>query len=83
MTIFMYFLYVGVDCTYIDVNTLAQGIKYFWPHKFGFKPLLWLEATLTIRPPRHPLYVCMYVCMCVCVYECMYMCVYVYALKRS
>ena len=25
----MYFLYVGVDYTYIDVNALAQGIKSF------------------------------------------------------
>ena len=72
MTTFMYILYVGFDYTYIDINTLAQGggggLNPFWPHKFGFKPLLGLEpmapirpqlqlATLTIRPPRH---VCMY-----------------------
>ena len=29
MTTYMYCLYVGVDYTYIDVNALAQGIKYF------------------------------------------------------
>ena len=27
--ILMYCLYVGVDYTYIDINTLAQGIKSF------------------------------------------------------
>ena len=27
--VLMYCLYVGVDYTYIDVNTLAQGIKSF------------------------------------------------------
>ena len=36
----MYCLYVGFDYTYIDVNALAQGINPFWPHMFGFKPLL-------------------------------------------
>ena len=34
-------LYVGVDYTYIDVNTLAQCINIFWPDKFGFNLLLW------------------------------------------
>ena len=29
MTTYMYCLYVGVDYTYIDVNTLAQAIKSF------------------------------------------------------
>ena len=29
MTTSMYWLYVGVDYTYIDVNALAQGIKSF------------------------------------------------------
>ena len=26
---YMYFLYVGFDYTYIDINALAQGIKCF------------------------------------------------------
>ena len=48
MTISMYCLYVGFDYTYIDINVLAQyrGLNPFWPHKFGFKPLLGLEPQL-------------------------------------
>ena len=50
MTTSMYCLYVGFDYTYIDVNALAQGIKSFWPHMFGLKPLLGLEPMAPIRP---------------------------------
>ena len=49
MTTSMYCLYVGIDYTYIDVNALAQGITSFWPHKLGFKPLLWFEPMAPIR----------------------------------
>ena len=49
MTTSMYCLYVGVDYTYIDVNW-HRGLNPFWPHKFGFKPLLGLEPMAPIRP---------------------------------
>ena len=78
MTTSMYCLYVGVDYTYIDVLALAQGIKSFLAHKFGFKPLLGLEPMAPIRPQllvsHRDMYVCMYVCICLslCIYEGMY-----------
>ena len=50
MTTSMYCLYVGVDYTYIDVNTLAQGIKSFLASHVGFKPLLGLEPMAPIHP---------------------------------
>ena len=62
MTTSMCCLYVGVDYTYIDINALAQeyssgkmngvfrGLNPFWPHKFGFKPLVGLEPIAPIRP---------------------------------
>ena len=79
----MYYFYVVFDYTYIDINTLAQGINPLWPHTFGFKPLLGLEPMEPIRQQLQgshanhlatetPIY--MYVCMCVC----MYLCIYVY-----
>ena len=37
MTTSMYFLYVGVDYTYIDVNALAQGIKSFLASQVWFQ----------------------------------------------
>ena len=40
MTIYMYCLYVVFDYTYIDVNTLAQGIKSFLASQVWFKPFL-------------------------------------------
>ena len=33
----MYYLYVGVDYTYIDVNALAQGIKSFLASQVWFQ----------------------------------------------
>ena len=51
MTTSMYWLYVGFDYTYIDVNALAQGIKSF------LASLVWSQAVS----------VCMYVCVSVCV----------------
>ena len=33
---YIYILFVAFDYTYIDVNALNP----FWPHTFGFKPLL-------------------------------------------
>ena len=75
MTTSMYCLYVGVDYTYID-----RGLNPFWPHKFGFKPLLGLEPMAPIRPQllvsqanhsatETSMYVCMYVCMYVRTYK--------------
>ena len=68
-----------------------RGLNPFWPHKFGFKPLLGLEPMAPIRPQllvSHAnnsatetslcMYVCIYVCMYVCItYVRMCMCVYV------
>ena len=63
MTTSMYFLYVGIDYTYIDINALAQGFKSF----FGFTPLLGLEPVVTDTS------LCMYVCiMYVCMHACKY-----------
>ena len=56
MTTSMYFLYVGFDCTYIDIKALAQGIKSFLASQVCFQAVA----------GRHP-YACMYVCMYVCV----------------
>ena len=81
MTLSMYCLYVRFDYTYIDINALAQGIKSFWPHTFGFKPLLELEPMAPIRPQllvshanhsttKTSLSVRMYVCTNVCMYTC-------------
>ena len=81
MTISMYCVYVGFDYTYIDINALA--LNPFWPHKFGFKPLLGLEPMAPIRPQLPAIHAtysatkCMYVCMYVRMYVCMYVCTYV------
>ena len=79
MTISMYCLYVGFNYTYIDIN---RGLNPFWPHKFGFKPLLGLEPMALIRPQlpaSHANHLatetCMYVCVCGCIYVCI--CIYV------
>ena len=81
MTTSMYCFYVGVDYTYIDINTLAQGITSFLASQ-----LLVIHAshsaTLTIIKRMFIKHLCMYVCMCVCVcvyvYVCMYACMHVY-----
>ena len=55
-------------------NKRRGGLNPFWPHKFGFKPLLGLEPMAPIRPQLQvshanysatetSMYVCMYVCM--------------------
>ena len=49
----MYCLYVGFDYTYIDINTMAQGIKSFLAHTFGLKPLIGLEPMAPIRLQFH------------------------------
>ena len=85
MYVCMYCLYIY---TYIDVNALAQGINPFWPHTFGFKPLLGLEPMAPIRPQllvshanhsatETSMYVCMYVLMYVWMYVCINVCMYV------
>ena len=40
-----------------------MGLNHFWPHMFGFKPLLGLEHMAPIRPQflaKHDNHVCMY-----------------------
>ena len=77
----MYCLYVGVDYTYIDVKHWHRGLNPFWPHMFGFKPLLGLEPMAPIRPQllvshaNHSatktsicMYESLYVCVCVYIY---------------
>ena len=59
MTTSMYCLYVGFDYTYIDINTLAQGIKSFLASQVWFQAVP-VARTYGIHSP-----VCMYVCMCV------------------
>ena len=79
----MYCLYVGVDYIYIDINALARGLNPFWPHKFGFTPLLGLEPMAPIRPQLLVMYVCMHACMCVYMYVCMHACMYVCVYLRE
>ena len=80
----MYILYVGVEYTYIDINAMAQAIKSFLPHKFGFKPLLGHEPVVPIQlqlPASHANHsatetsLCVCVCMCACVCVCVRACV--------
>ena len=87
MTTSMYCLYVEVDYTYIDINTLAQGIKSCLASQVCFKALLGLEPMAPICPQllvfndtsnTFYLRLCalemslMYVCL-----HCMYVCVHV------
>ena len=76
MTTSMYCLYVGVDYTYIDVNTLAQGIKSFLASQVWFQAVAGAWTYGNNLPFGHrDIHICMYVCMCVCV--CVCVCVYV------
>ena len=68
MTTSIYLLYVGFDYTYIDINTLAQGIKSFYLN-------LWYRFAHNYQPC---MYVCMYVYMYVCMYVWVCMCLYIY-----
>ena len=61
----MYCLYVGVDCTYIDVNALAQGIKSFLASHVWFQAVAGAR-TYGTDSPAITMNVCMYVCMYVC-----------------
>ena len=86
MYLLMYdYIYVLFVCQML--THWHRGLNPFWPHMFGFKPLLGLEPMAPIRPQllvshanhsatETSIYVCMYVCMCVnvCIYvrECMY-----------
>ena len=66
-------LYVGFDYTYINVNTLAQGIKSFLTSQVWFQAVAGARTYGTDSPeitsqPRKPfghrdipMYVCMYV----------------------
>ena len=77
MTTSMYCLYVGVDYTYIDINTLAQGIKSFLASQVWFQAVAGARTYGTDSPSiRHSyhsaaetsMYESMYVCMYVCMY---------------
>ena len=67
---------------------MFRGLNPFWPHKFGFIPLLGLEPMAPILPhllvshanhsaTETSMYVCMYIYICVCMYVCMYVYMYV------
>ena len=87
----MYYLYVGFDYTYIDKTHWHRGLNLFWPHKFGFHPLLGLEPMAPIRPQllvsnanhsatetsMFALNKCVYGWMAVCTYVCMHVCMHV------
>ena len=47
MTTSMYCLYVGFDCTYIDVNALAQGIKTFLASQVWFQTVAGARTYVT------------------------------------
>ena len=69
MTTSMYYLYVGVDYTYIDINALTHGIKSFLASQVWFQAVPgartystdWPAITFGYRDIH--MYVCMYVCM--------------------
>ena len=50
MTTSMYCLYVGVDYTYIDVNTLTQGIKSFLASQVWFQAVVGARTYGTDSP---------------------------------
>ena len=67
-------LYVGVDYTYIDVNTLAQGIKSFlashvWSQAVAGARTYGTDSPAITSQPRMYVYVC--VCVCVSVWMCL------------
>ena len=68
----MYCLYVVFEYTYIDINSLAQGIKFF------FAPQVWFQAGTGINVCMYVyMYVWMHVSMYVlCMYVCMYVCMH-------
>ena len=71
----MYYLYVGFDYTYIDINALAQVIKSFLASK------VWFQAVAGVRTygtdsPYVRICVCGYVCVLVWVLMYMYVCVH-------
>ena len=57
MTTYMYYLYVGFDYTYIDINALAQGIKSFLASQ------VWFQAVAGARIYSTETSLCIYVCM--------------------
>ena len=71
MTTSMYCLYVRFDYTYIDINTLAQGIKSFFISQIWFQAFAGARTygtdslTITSHPANHSATeTCMYVlCM--------------------
>ena len=76
----MYCLYVGVDYTYIDVNALAQGIKFFLASHVWFHAVARARTYAPIRPQllishanHSATETCMYVSMYV--YVCIFICI--------
>ena len=80
MTTSMYYLYVGVDYTYIDVNARAQGIKSFLASQVWFQAVVGARTYGTDSPAITSMYVCMYVYVCIYIYMyvCMYVCMHMY-----
>ena len=88
MTISMYCLYVGLDHTYIDINSLAHGIKSFLVPQVWFQAVdgartydtdspAWFQAGTGINVCMYVyMHVYMYVCMHICMYACMYVFLY-------
>ena len=76
-------LYLCIVCmSGLTETQWHRGLNPFWPHKFGFKPLLGLEPMAPIRSQlpsshaNHSATETSYVRMYVCVY--MYICTYTY-----
>ena len=70
---YMYCLYVRVDYTYIDVNTLAQYVYVYvcvCMYVCMYVHMFCVHVCIDVR-----MCVCMYVHVCVCTY--MYVCIYV------
>ena len=61
----MYCLYVVFDYTYIDINSLAHGIKFF------LAPQVWFQAGTGINIC---MYGYMYGYMNACMHACMFVC---------
>ena len=53
MTTSMYYLYVGVDYTYIDINALAHGIKSFLASQVCFQAVAGAQTYGTDSPANH------------------------------
>ena len=71
MSTYMYCLYVGFDYTYIDINALAQGIKFFLASQVWFQAVAGTrtcgtDPQLLVSHANHSATeTSLYVCVCI------------------